>query len=70
MKRTLLSAILMAFLSTTSFSQTHDLPEPQMATGGPNPPPPGLVVPIDKGTPWLAAAGIVLGVVLLKKKKD
>lgn len=49
---------LMILLSIFSFAQ--NVPEPESPTG--NPPPPGLVVPIDMGIPWLIFAGLVLGI--------
>lgn len=68
MKIKLLLSVLFLFLSINSFGQENNFPEPRMDSTPPSPPPPGLVVSIDKNAHFLAAAGIFLGIFLIKKK--
>lgn len=60
-------SVLLCFLSINCFSQSHELPEPQMSAV---PPPPGLVVPIDSNMSFLTTAGILLGIYVLKPKNN
>lgn len=57
-------------LSMISWGQSHNLPEPQMTTeSDDNPPPPGLILPIDDNIYLLAAAGLALGIYFLRIRK-
>ena len=57
--------ILFLILTSLSWGQTADLPEPQMNSDPGGPPPPGLVVPIDTNSSILLIAGIFLGIYFL-----
>ncbi|MFD1094575.1 PID-CTERM protein-sorting domain-containing protein [Salegentibacter chungangensis] len=51
-----------------SQAQSHNLPQPQSASGPGVPPPPGL--PIDFGISALIASGVALGVYHIRRRKE
>jgi hypothetical protein len=68
----ILSSIVMILLSMISWgqAQSHKLPQPQMSSDdGDNPPPPGLILPIDDNIYLLATAGFALGIYFLSIRK-
>ncbi|CAN5119861.1 hypothetical protein BH23BAC2_BH23BAC2_13250 [soil metagenome] len=69
-KKTLHIVILAAILALWPIivSAQDTMPEPQMSSS-PNPPPPGLVVPIDGGISLLAVLGLLMGVYFFKPRK-
>ena len=52
-------------ISTCTWAQDKELPEPQMDSGPGGPPPPGLIVPLDTNKIFLLVAGICLGTYFL-----
>lgn len=61
-----LLSIFMLFWSHSGAAQ-EDLPPPEiMATE--NPPPPGLIVPIDFGIPGMMAGGLLIGIYFLRNR--
>jgi len=72
MRHKILSSVVIMLLSISSWgqAQSHKLPAPQMTTEGDiNPPPPGLILPIDDNIYLLATAGFVLGIYFLRIRK-
>jgi hypothetical protein len=69
----IISSVIMILLSMTivAQSQSHRLPEPQKISesGSGEPPPPGLILPIDKNLGALATAGFALGIYFLRIRK-
>ncbi|HZJ35670.1 MAG TPA: hypothetical protein VFD29_03515 [Gillisia sp.] len=69
----ILSSIIVMLLSIISWGQSHShkLPEPQMTTDDVSgePPPPGLILPIDDNIYLLATAGLALGIYFLRIRK-
>ncbi len=55
-------SVIVCFWSMVIMAQ--NLPEPQAMN---NPPPPGLVVPIDMGIPGLIIGGLLIGFYFRKK---
>lgn len=49
-------------ISTCTWAQDINPPQPQANSGPGGPPPPGLVVPIDNHLSLLIAAGLSLGI--------
>lgn len=74
MKRILPLLVMLFFMGFSGYGQRpcppgevpcgpdHSCRARNLCAGGPNPPPPGLVVPIDNHLSLLLAAGICLGV--------
>lgn len=62
---------LFCLLTISSFSQTHNLPQPQMSDTTENSlsPPPPVGLPINDHLPILLIAGLGLGIYLLRIRK-
>jgi len=72
LRHKILLSVIMMLLSIISWGQSksHNLPQPQMATSDDgNPPPPGLILPIDDNIYILATAGFALGIYFLRIRK-
>lgn len=63
--------MFLLFWSVKVTAQSHQLPSPQMSTSDDtnNPPPPGLIVPIDFGIPGVMAGGLIIGIYFLRNKR-
>ncbi|HZJ35673.1 MAG TPA: hypothetical protein VFD29_03530 [Gillisia sp.] len=58
--------VFILMISTCTWAQDKELPEPQMnALDGPGPPPPGLPLPLDTNIFILLVAGLGLGIYFL-----
>ncbi len=59
--------VFILMISTCTWAQDKELPEPQMnsESDGPGPPPPGLVVPLDTNIFILLVSGLALGIYFL-----
>ena len=73
MRHKILLSVIMMLLSMITWgqAQSHKLPQPQMTTESVSgePPPPGLILPIDDNIYLLATAGFVLGIYFLRIRK-
>lgn len=60
----ILLPVFILMISTCTWAQNKELPEPQM-NSTPGPPPPGLELPLDTNIFFLLVAGIGLGIYFL-----
>jgi hypothetical protein len=58
--------VFILVISTCTWAKDNELPEPQANSDPGNPPPPGLVVPLDTNIYFLLVAGLGLGIYFLR----
>lgn len=61
----ILLSVFILMVSTCTWAQNKELPEPQMNSGPGGPPPPGLPLPLDTDIFFLLVAGCGLGIYFL-----